>query len=273
MHGERVGGGREQSPNQRGSFSIQRFGLVPNVSLQGSLLGHPLAAAPRLRCSLQEQQAAFPPRAGDFWGSRAALHRLGNQPHVPTLSCPAVSRIPNPSHMVSISLGSAGACSAVSKLTFPCLSMQLLARDARPSPRPWSSPTLPVRTRLSQPQGGCREAEAGSCLCSALKLQPGCASGRSVPGEVPAPACLLFPRLCRRSALHPGAFSAGMCPPAGWCRGRPRNATLSPQNAPRHHRSRVWARCHAKPLGLARLGCSGWFSRAVQVVLDLSGLS
>lgn len=111
------------------------------------------------------------PRGWGFWGG-ASLPRTarGKQPHVPALACPALSRIPNPSHMVSISLGSAGACSAVSELTFPCLSVQLLARDARPSPRPWSSPALPVRTRLSRPRGGCGESGDGSCLCSALKL-------------------------------------------------------------------------------------------------------
>lgn len=161
--------------------------------------------------------AAGPSRwAGGSGGNRAATVRLGKQPHVPALACPALSRIPNPSHMVSISLGSSGACWALSELTFPCLSMQLLARDApHPSPQPWSSsPALPVRTRLSQSRGGCGEAGAGSCLCSALKLQPARASSRSVPGEVPAPACLLL----SWSALHPGASSAGMHPPTGRCR-------------------------------------------------------
>lgn len=192
---ERVGGGRDRSPNQPGSFSIRHSGLGPDVSVQGSLPGHPLAV-PTAPLALPGAAIRHPPWAAGFWGSPAASNLQEKQPPIPGLACPALSRLPNPSHMVSISLGSAGACSAVSELTFPCLSMQLLARDARPSPRPWSSPALPVRTRLSRPRGGCGEAGAGSCLCSALKLQPGRASRRSLPGEVPAPACLLFPRRC-----------------------------------------------------------------------------
>lgn len=203
-----MGGGRDRSPNQPGSFSIRHSGLGPDVSVQGSLPGHPHGPS----CP----SGSHHPRAGGLWGSPAASKLQEKQPPIPGL---ALSCLPNPSHMVSISLGSAGACWALSELTFPCLSMQLLARAARPSPRPWSSPALPVRTRLSQPRGGCGEAGAGSCLCSALKLQPGPASHRSLPGEVPAPACLLFPRLCHRSALHPDGIhpwgSAGDSPKTG----------------------------------------------------------
>lgn len=264
--------GRRMRPEHKPTWKFLNPMLwaCPQHVLTGIAAGTPPRRLPTAPMSPPGAASRLPPPAWGFWGE---LSCLGNQPHVPALACPALSRIPNPSHMVSISLGSAGACSAVSKLTFPCLSMQLLARDARPSPRPWSSPALPVRTRLSQPRGGCGEAGAGSCLYSALKLQPGRASGRLVPGEVPAPACLLFPWLCRRSALHPGASSAGMGPPAGWCRGQPQNVALSPQNVPRHLWSGVWARCHAKPRGLVELGCPGCSSHPVLVVLDLSGLS
>lgn len=183
------------------------------------------------------------PGLGILGGVELPRNRLGNQPHVPALACPVLSRIPNPSHMVSISLGSAGACSAVSELTFPCLSMQLLARDARPSPRPWSSPALPVRTRLSRPRGGCGEAGAGSCLCSALKLQPGRASGRLVPGEVPAPACLLFPWLCQQVCSPPWGFLR-WDGPTGW---------MVPGTAPKH--GSFTPKCSVPPPGL------GWVPR------------
>lgn len=237
---ERVGGGRDRSSNQPGSFSIRHSGLGPDVSVQGSLPGHPLAV-PTTPLALPGAATRRPLWAAGFWGSPAASNLQEKQPPILGLACPALSRLPNPSHMVSISLGSAGACSAVSELTFPCLSMRLLARDARPSPRPWSSPALPVRTRLSRPRGGCGEAGAGSCLCSALKLQPGRASRRSLPGEVPAPACLLFPRRCSPPRSFPRWDS-----PTGQCWGRPQNAALSPQSAPRHRWSEVWARCRGK---------------------------
>lgn len=116
-------------------------------------------------------------------------------------------------------------------------SMQLLAKGcSRPSlPGPWSSsPTLPVRTRLSQPRGGCGEAGAGcSCLCSALKLQPGPASRRSLPGEVPAPACFdfFFPLGVATGLLfHPLKL---LLPVVGFtqCWGQPQNVASSPQSA------------------------------------------
>lgn len=216
------------------------LGLAPTCPYRDRCRGTP-SPSPRPRWPFQEQPPAVPRGLGGFWGSPAASNLQEKQPPILGLACPALSRLPNPSHMVSISLGSAGACSAVSELTFPCLSMRLLARDARPSPRPWSSPALPVRTRLSRPRGGCGEAGAGSCLCSALKLQPGRASRRSLPGEVPAPACLLFPRRCSPPRSFPRWDS-----PTGQCWGRPQNAALSPQSAPRRRWSEVWARCHGK---------------------------
>lgn len=165
--GSAPAGRKRPNPKPTWTFLKATLWAGPNVALKGSRPGH-------LRSLLQprggdgpEWEAAFSPAGRGIWGgiwgisvavafffelcpgpasSRAASRRLGEQPHGPALACPALSRIPNPSHMVSISLGSAGACSAVSELTFPCLSMRLLARAARPSRAPGPPRAAPSDT-------------------------------------------------------------------------------------------------------------------------------
>lgn len=163
-------GRKRPNPKPTWTFLKATLWAGPNVALKGSRPGHLRSLLqPRGGDGPEWEAAFFPGREGnlrgEIWGisvavafffffelcpgpasSRAASRRLGEQPHGPALACPALSRIPNPSHMVSISLGSAGACSAVSELTFPCLSMRLLARAARPSRAPGPPRAAPSDT-------------------------------------------------------------------------------------------------------------------------------
>lgn len=222
MHGEGAGGGHNQSLKQRGTFSPQLFRLVPNVSLQAWLPGLPLTATPRLPVPLGSSKTTFPAQDRDFWGSLAASHRPGQQPHVPALACPALSRIPNPSHMVSISLGSAGACWAVSELNFP-LSFHAALGTGRSSSLPGPPPRCPFG-HVSPGPGWVwgRQGRLLPPLCPQIAAWPcqrrGIARGGAGPGLFALP--LALPR--------------GLLPTLGLpllgCWGQAENVALPPQN-------------------------------------------
>lgn len=225
-----MGGGCDRSPNQPGGFSIRHSGLGPDVSVQGSLPGHPHSPA--------RPSGSHHPRAGGFWGSPAASNLQQKQPPIPGL---ALSCLPNPSHMVSISLGSAGACWALSELNFPlsfhaalgtgCSSFSpalVLPRAAR------SDTSLPAPGRVWGGRGRllpllCPQIAAWPC-------QPQVAArGGAGPGLFALPSAL--PQVC-----SPPRWDS----PTGQCWGQPQNVALSPQSAPHHGWSRVWARCRGK---------------------------
>lgn len=179
---------------------------------------HPTAARP-----LGEQQNHLFPQDGDFWGSLAASRRPGQQPHVPTLGCPALSRIPNPSHMVSISLGSAGACWAVSELNFP-LSFHAALGTGCSSSLPGPPPRCPFG-HVSPGPGRVwgRRGRLLPPLCPQIAAWPcqrrGAARGGAGPG--------LF---ALRLALPRGLLPTLGLPLLG-CRGQAQNVALPPQNA------------------------------------------
>lgn len=183
------------APTKPGVSQCHTLGLAPTCPYRESLSGQPHGPS------------------GGFWGSPAASNPEEKQLPILGLAWPASLTSPKSltygfyiTWLLRRLLGCKRAYFALSfhaALGTGCSSFSpalVLPHAAR------SDTSLPARGRVWG------ESRAGSCLCSALKLQPGRASLRSLPGEVPAPACLFFPQCCRRSALHPGDSPDGIHP-------------------------------------------------------------